>query len=115
MSETTEKAQANGQKKVDSVTNVGSLTNGQLSPRSIKAIGIILDGDIELLNRKGARVKSSNGGGEYIVASNFCTCPDFQYRNGVTCKHVRAYRTLLVMREADLESEFKGSEEEEEE
>ena len=80
----------------------------QLSNRSVKALSIVLSGEIELLSRKGAKVYSQNGGGTYHVTGNFCTCPDFQYREGNVCKHMRAYRIMKSLQKADKDSNLDG-------
>jgi len=80
----------------------------QLSNRSVKALSIVLSGGIELLSRKGAKVYSQNGGGTYHVTGNFCTCPDFQYREGNVCKHMRAYRIMKSLQKADRDSKLDG-------
>jgi len=80
----------------------------QLSNRSVKALSIVLSGEIELLSRKGAKVYSQNGGGTYHVTGNFCTCPDFQYREGNVCKHMRAYRIMRSLQKADRDSNLDG-------
>ena len=100
----------------------------QLSNRSVKALSIVLSGEIELLSRKGAKVYSQNGGGTYHVTGNFCTCPDlqeflekflhtrnfvtkfrdFQYREGNVCKHMRAYRIMKSLQKADKNSNLDG-------
>ena len=82
-----------------------------LSVRSHKALEIVLGGHVEPLPRKGAVIHSQNGGGEYKVTENFCTCPDFQYRGGNICKHVRAYRVFKALEKADCESELGDSDE----
>lgn len=75
-----------------------------LSNRSVRALSIVLNGDIEMLPRRGAKVYSQNGGGTYRVTGDFCTCPDFQYNDGNICKHIRAYRITKSLQKADRES-----------
>ena len=49
------------------------------------------------------RVRSQNGNGSYVVRRIGqewnCSCPDFQYREGVKCKHVWAVEISLNLRE----------------
>jgi len=42
------------------------------------------------------------------VTGNFCTCPDFQYREGNVCKHMRAYRIMKSLQKADKDSNLDG-------
>ncbi len=99
-----------------------------LSDRSVKALSLVLNGQVDLLSRKGAKVNSQNGGGTYHVTGNFCTCPDlqeflekflhtrnfvtkfrdFQYREGNVCKHMRAYRIMKSLQKADRASNLDG-------
>jgi len=74
----------------------------------VKALSLVLNGQVDLLSRKGAKVYSQNGGGTYHVTGNFCTCPDFQYREGNVCKHMRAYRIMKSLQKADRASNLDG-------
>ncbi len=70
--------------KKEEKTEVGLTDDGKerlektLSSRSVKALSLVLNGQVDLLSRKGAKVHSQNGGGTYHVTGNFCTCPDLQ-------------------------------------
>jgi len=97
MSETQNEAQAGGQEP-------GSNVN--ISQRSLKSLKIVLDGRIEMLPRWGAKVASSNGNGKtYTVTEDFCTCPDYQFRRGNVCKHIRAFRVMLSLSTAEEQSD----------
>lgn len=76
-----------------------------LDNRSEKAVALVLSDSVRPLPRKGALVKGSRDN-VYYVTEDFCTCPDFQYRKGVVCKHVRAYRIYVCLLEAERESEI---------
>ena len=100
--------------KKEEKTEVGLADDGKerlektLSSRSVKALSLVLNGQVDLLSRKGAKVYSQNGGGTYHVTGNFCTCPDFQYREGNVCKHMRAYRIMKSLQKADNNSNLDG-------
>src|SRR5262249_40079295 len=53
-----------------------------------KAVAIVLNGDVELLEGGQARVASqSNGATQYVVCNGTCACRDFPKVEGGWCKH----------------------------
>lgn len=81
------------------------ILNELLTNRSIRALTIVLDDKVKMLPRRGAAIESSSNG-EYHVTEDFCTCPDFQYRKGMVCKHIRAFKIVKLLRQADEDSEL---------
>jgi hypothetical protein len=65
-----------------------------------KAVAIVLNGDVELLEGGKAKVASqSNGTTVYHIVNGECTCKDFPKAPSGWCKHVRfVYPKLSVRR-----------------
>ena len=64
-----------------------------------KAVAIVLNGDVELLEGGKARVASqANGTMEYVVCNGTCECKDFPKAPSGWCKHVRFVHPKLGIR-----------------